>query len=298
MEAGDEATTRTERRVTGIARSSRGLFKRIYRGLVGARPDDPLQLWQPEPPADGRALRVLHVGDCGVRRMDFAHDLLGPPGYPLAMARELLGLGLGLAFLHYFCVNFEELPEVGVLEGMSRFGGAPDILLIQIGSCYSRRVILPDTPRVHQLRDELGRRAGRFVLSFYRLLRPFVLLFGRHATRYRGIGALERFVSQARTAWPSVQIVLVLPFRRSPGYPTGESIAARVESDLQLLAAMPGVAIFDANPVLGRDPSLRCVTGYNLNGRGSELVGAELASWLRRRPELGDAAPARHAALP
>jgi hypothetical protein len=280
-----------DRRVTGIARSSRGLLKRIYRGLVGARPDDPLQSWKPTPLPGGRALRVLHVGDCGVRRMDFAHDLLGPPGYPLAMAGELLRFGIGLAFLHYFCVNFEELPEVGVLEGLSRFGGAPDVLLIQIGSAYSRRVILPDTPRVHQLRDELGRRAGRFVFSFYRLLHPLVRLFGRHATGYRGVGRLERFVSQARTAWPSVQIVLVLPFRRSPGYSTGESIAARVESDLQPLAAMPGVAIFDANPVLGRDPSLRCATGYNLNGRGSQLVGAELASWLRPRLEQG--APAR-----
>jgi len=32
--------------------------------------------------------------------------------------------------------------------------------------------------------------------------------------------------------------------------------------------------------VLGKDRKLRCVAGYNLNGRGSELVGEKLAGWL------------------
>jgi hypothetical protein len=225
---------------------------------------------------------LLHVGDCGVRRMEIAHDLLGQPGYPLTAARELLRIGIGLAFLHFFCVNYEQLPEVDVLEGFSSFG-APDILLVQIGSCYTRRVILPDTTRVHQLRDELGRRSGRLVISFYRLLYPFVRSFGRHSTPYRGTAALERFIDQVQASWPSTQVVLVLPFRRSPGYPTGEPIGARVEADLRALAVRPRVSVFDANPVLGRDPALRCVTGYNLNARGSDLVGAELASWLGDR---------------
>jgi hypothetical protein len=75
--------------------------------------------------------------------------------------------------------------------------------------------------------------------------------------------------------------VLVAPFRRSPGYPSGEPIAARIEEDFQAIAASrPGVSVFDANDELGRDPALRCVTGYNLNGRGCELVGTKLAGWV------------------
>jgi hypothetical protein len=257
-----------------MAGAPRGILKRIYRGVVGERPSDPVRAWRGTAREGLPSLRMLHVGDCGVRRMEIAHDLLGRPGYPLAAARELLRVGVGLAFLHYFCVNYDDLPEVDVLEGFSRFG-APDILLVQIGSCYTRRVILPDTARVHQLRDELGRRTGRFVLAFYRLLYPFVRRFGRHSTPYRGADQLERFIDDTQRAWPSTQVVLVVPFRRSPGYPTGEPIAARVEQDLYALAAKPGVSVFDANPVLGR------VTGYNLNARGSQLVGSELARWLR-----------------
>ena len=261
---------------------TRRILKRVYRGVVGARPEDPLRAWRGTAVEGRPALRVLHVGDCGVRRMDCGHDLLGPPGYPVSAARDLLRVGIGLAFLHYFCVNFEDLPEIDVLQRFGTFG-APDVLLVQIGSCYTRRVILPDTDRVHQLRDELGRRAGRLVFPFYRLLFPFVRLFGRHSTRYRGAARLERFVAEARRAWPGVQVVLVLPFRRSPGYPSGEPIGERVEHDIRALEALPGVSVFDANPVLGRDPALRCATGYNLNTRGSRLVGAELARWLHAR---------------
>ncbi len=233
---------------------------------------------------EGRpALNVLHVGDCGVRRMDYGHDLLGSPGYPQGAARLLLRFGIRLAFLHYFCVNFEELPEFDVLQSFNHLEFIPDIMLIQIGSAYTRRVILPDTARVHQLRDELGRRAGRSVFAFYRLIRPLVTLIGRHSTPYLGPGRLERFIADARRAWPTTRVVLVLPFRRSPGYASGEAIAARVEADLRALARLPGVSVFDANPVLGRDPTLRCATGYNLNGRGSELVGDELGRWLHEQ---------------
>jgi hypothetical protein len=54
-------------------------------------------------------------------------------------------------------------------------------VLVQVGSAYTRRIILPDKRRVHQLRDELGRRAGRLVFPFYRLLRLCLRLFGHHS---------------------------------------------------------------------------------------------------------------------
>ena len=155
------------------------------------------------------------------------------------------------------------------------------MVLVQVGSAYTRRIILPDKRRVHQLRDELGRRAGRLVFPFYRLLRLCLRLFGHHSADYRGPDALERFVRAAGEEWPSARVVLVAPFRRSPGYRADEPIAARIEADMQALTALPGVSVFDANDVLGRCPDLRCVTGYNLNGRGCELAGTKLAAWIR-----------------
>jgi len=265
----------------GIAGALRAGAKRVYRGLVGDRPDDPLRAWRGTAPEADSVLRMLHVGDCGVRRMDGAHDLLAPIGYPLTTAQELLRDGVGLDFDHYFCVSFESLPTLGELRSHIRLDGDPDVLLVQIGSAYTRRVILPDTRRVHQLRDELARRTGRFVLVFYRGLRPCLRLFGRHSTAYRGTHRLELFIEAVHREWPSVEVVLVLPFRRSPGYRAGEPVAARIESDLHSLAEMPNVWVFDANDVLGRDPALRCVSGYNLNAHGSGLAGARLAELIR-----------------
>jgi hypothetical protein len=226
-------------------------------------------------------LRLLHVGDCGVRRMEGAHDLLAPLGYPVTTARELLRDGVGLDFSHYFCVSFETLPDMEELRRHIRLSGDPDILLVQIGSAYTRKVILPDKARVHQLRDELGRRTGRLVLTFYRALRPCLRMFGRHSATYRGTHRLEQFAEAVQREWPSVKVVLVVPFRRSPGYRSGEPVAARISADLHSLAEMPNVCTFDANDLLGREPALRCVTGYNLNGDGSELVGARLAEFVR-----------------
>jgi hypothetical protein len=269
------------RPVRGAARAA---AKRVYRGLVGERPDDPVRAWRGTALAHGPALCVLHVGDCGVRRMDAAHDLLAPPGYPLAAARRLRREGILLEFSHYFCVSFENLPEIEELRGHVHLSADPEFVLVQIGSAYTRKIILPDTTRIHQLRDELGRRAGGLVHPFYRVLRPWLRLVGRHSAGYRGTEQLERFVQALHAAWPSAQVLLVVPFRRSPGYASGEPVAARLEADLNALAATRYVSVFDANDVLGRDPALRCVTGYNLNGRGSELVGAELASWIRSSP--------------
>lgn len=269
----------------------RAAAKRVYRGLVGERPPDAVRAW-PGTAADGQpALGVLHIGDCGVRRMDTSHDLLGPPGYPLTAARQLLRGGVRLEFSHFFCVSFEHLPNMQTLRDSSRLSGDPEIVLIQIGAAYTRKIILPDWPRVHQLRDEIGRRAAWTVFPFYRVLRPTLRLFGRHSARYRGSDRLERFTAMLQQEWPSARVVLVAPFRRSPGYAAGEPVAARIEADIHALAKKPNVSVFDANHVLGRDPALRCVTGYNLNGRGSELVGAELARWIREE-HVAPASPA------
>ena len=268
----------------GASAVGRSLGKKAYRSVVGPAPVDAVRAW-PGTARNGLSnLRILHVGDCGVRRMELSHDLYAPPGYPLAAAERLLEHGIGIEFSHYFSVRFEHLPDMPTLRRRMRLTGEPDMIVIQVGAAYTRRILLPDTPRIHQLRDDLGRRAGRLVPLFYHVLRPCLRLFGRHSADYRGAADLERFVDSLRRAWPEAEIVLVAPFRRSPGYAAGEPIAAQVEADLYAIAvARPAVWVFDANDVLGRDPSLRCVTGYNLTARACELVGEKLAGLILER---------------
>jgi hypothetical protein len=264
-----------------VAAPPRRLAKFVYRAAVGPPVPDPVRAWRGTVRDGLQVMRLLHVGDCGVRRMETSHDLYGPPGYPLVAAERLLEDGVGVEFSHYFAVSFEHLPDVKTLCKHTRLDGDPDVVLVQVGSAYTRRILLPDTRRVHQLRDDVGRRAGRLVFAFYKVLRPCVRLFGRPSAKYTGTEELETFIDRTQRAWPHAEVVLVAPFRRSPGYASGEPVAARIEADLQALAASrDGVSVFDANDVLGRDPALRCVTGYNLNGRGCMLVGAQLALWI------------------
>jgi len=278
------STMRPSTQSRWAAVTPRHLAKLAYRAAVGPPVADPVRAW-PGTAAHGLdVLRVLHVGDCGVRQMETSHDLYGPPGYPRVAAERLLEDRIGIEFSHYFAVRFEHLPKLDSLRRHTSLSAEPDVVLIQVGSAYTRRILLPDTPRVHQLRDEVGRRAGRLVVAFYRLLRPCLRLFGRHSADYTGAESLELFIHDVRRAWPRAEVLLVVPFRRSPGYAAGEPVAARVEEDMHALAAsLPGVSVFDGNDVLGRDPALRCVTGYNLNGRGCELVGAKLAEVMRER---------------
>ena len=58
---------------------------------------------------------------------------------------------------------------------------------------------------------------------------------------------------------------------------------ARVEEDTRAAAARCGVTLLDFADVLGKDPQLRCAAGYNLNSRGSQIVGDKLAAFLLER---------------
>jgi hypothetical protein len=258
----------------------RRVLSHCYHAVVGPVVPDPVAAWRGTARRDMPTLRVLHVGDCTLRAMDLSHDFRAPLGYPLAMAEELQRRGVGVEFSHYFAVLFEHLPDMKLLRRRMKLTGDPDVIMVQLGASYGRRLILPDTHGIMRLRCDLGRRLGSRVFGLYRVVRPLVRLIGRHPTRWRGAQALETFLLRVSEEWPSARIVVIHPFPRAYPYPTQLPITARTRAHLHAVAARCGVPELDFEDILGSDPSLRGANGYNLNARGSELVGRELAEWI------------------
>ncbi len=277
------------------ARTSRGrtliraLGKLAYRTVVGpARVnEDPVKAWKGTPGGSRGRLRIMHVGDCSVRTMATSHDFEGPIGYPKALAERLSEDGLGVEFGHFFAITYEYLPDIEKLEKVTKLSGAPDLILIQSGTTYQRRVILNSTPRVNQLRLDVGRRLGRAIFFTHRfLLRPLVRRFGKHMTPYNGTGLLDDFIDRAEATWPDAKILVMAPFPNSWVYPTSGEIAAQVVTDVRAMAKRRGLPFLHFDELLGRDDGLRCSNGYNLKEPGSKMVGEELAGWvLDRFPE-------------
>jgi hypothetical protein len=270
----------------------RELVRRAYRALVGPAVElDPVREWRGTADPDLPLLRVLHVGDCGIRSMDTSHDPSAPLGFPAVAADRLLRAGVGMEFFHYFAINYQHLPTIERLERIMKLSGDPDVILVQLGATHGRRVVVPDVRRTMQFRYELSRRVGRLVFPWYRVLRPWVRLFGRHASPYPGPELLERSLRDLQQRWPSAEVVLFVTFPRAYIYPTAVPIMARVEEDTRAAAERCGVTLLDFADVLAKDPALRCAAGYNLNSRGSAVVGEKLADFLlERRARLEPAA--------
>ena len=147
--------------------------------------------------------------------MDRAHALDTPVGWPAGLADRLRRRGSALECSLVFMPDYEHLPARASLGQFLRLSGDPDVVVVHTGGVYTRRVILPDTRQIRRLRDDIGRRLGRHVFAGYRLLRPVVRLAGRPVTPYRGRADLERFLVDARAAWPHAAIVVLAPLRRS-----------------------------------------------------------------------------------
>lgn len=256
----------------------RTLAKRSYRAVVGPPAIDEVRAW-PGTAVNGRGrrLRYLHVGDCNFRRMDYAHDTQAAPGYPRVAAEALADDGIGVDFAHYFCVRYEHLPEPAALAARIKLPWQPDVVTVHLGASYTRWIVLPDTPRSMQLRVELGRRLGRLTYPGYRLMQPLVSLLGRPASPYEGTQALERFLLQLRETWPTTTVVVVPSFPRLGSNRRQLDLASRVEADMAAAIERCGVAFLDTANLLGTDPSLRGASGYQLNGKGSDVLGRELA---------------------
>jgi hypothetical protein len=260
---------------------ARGLAKRLYRAAVGPAVDlDPVRDWRGTGNSDLPLLRVLHVGDCGIRSMETSHDPKAPLGFPAVAADRLLRDGIGMELFHYFAINYDSLPRIDRLERISKLTGDPDVILVQLGGTYGRRVIVPDVRRTMQLRYELSRRVGRLVFTWYKVLRPVVRVLGHHNSEYPGPEQLEKHLNALQERWPDAEVALLVTFPRALIYPTAVPIMARVEEEARATGERCDVTVLEFADVLGKDPKLRCAAGYNLNSRGSQVVGEKLAAWL------------------
>lgn len=258
-------------------------FRRGYRAAFGPKLDDPARGWRGVTPEGLPVLRMLYVGDCGMRQMENGHELRAPLGWPAVAAQRLVENGVGLEFSHSFMVLFEDLPDMETIERHCKLSGDPDVIAVQLGGTYVRRVILPDTERMIQLRDDVKRKLGLRVWPGYKLLRPWVRVFGRFMTPYHGATDLERFLLELHERWPQAAVVVMPPFPRSFTYPASVPVRDQVDADVRAAAAATDTFLLDFDDVLGDDPALRCVAGYNLNARGSRLVGHRIADWLLAR---------------
>jgi hypothetical protein len=260
----------------------RALGKRAYRAVMGPPvTEDPLRAWKGTAAGGRNPLRVMHVGDCTVRAMDTSHDYDAPVGYPKAMAERLLDEGVGMEFAHYFAITYEYLPEIDRLEKITKLSGAPDLIIVHTGITYQRRLVLKSTQRVNQLRLDTGRRLGRHIFTAHPLLvRPLVRLFGRHWAPYSGTDLLDGFIDELERRWPQAKLVLMPPFPTSWSYPTSQTIWDEVLADGRALAERRGLPFMEFDELVAGQDDLYCVNGFNLNTRGSKLVGDELAKWV------------------
>jgi hypothetical protein len=245
--------------------------------MVGPPADDQVRLWTGTAAGGVSTLRYLHIGDCNFRRMDCAHDTKAPPGYPLEAAHELLNLGIGVEFSHYFAVNYGRLPTREELIRCIRLSGPPDVISVHIGGNYTRWIVIPDTVRTMQVRVEVGRRLGRHAAAGYRFIRPFVRIFGRPAAKYDGAQPYEEFLRMLHDIWPDAQIVVVTPLPRRKPHPKQRPIAIRVDADIRATIERIDAGLLDTDALVGTWAGYRGMSGYHLNGQGSEIVGRELA---------------------
>jgi hypothetical protein len=164
--------------------------------------------------------------------------------------------------------------------------GVPDVVVVQLGGSYARKVILPHKKPIHRLRADGNRRAGRYIYIAHWLIRQWVRIVGHYPKSYPGPEPLERFLMQIREAWPAARIVVMPPYPRAHNYRKQLRLAGRTDADVKAAAQRCGVPILDAAEALGYDPSLRCANVYNLNGRGCQVVGDLVADWIRQNVEL------------
>jgi hypothetical protein len=275
----------------GAVPTTRQVLLRVAGALAGKQPRDEALRWRGLAQDGAPVVRIAHYGDCGWREMPLSHGVHTPPGYPRALAGQLAAQGYATEFSAVVAHQFEHLPREGELEMHLKLTGEPDVVLVQLGVLYSRWVVLPDTPETLRLRGRISRTLGRRVFLGYRLLLPLVWRFGGFNLPYEGTHELEGFLGLVRERWPAAHVIVLLPFERALGATEQKALVQRIRNDVGAVAARAGVEVIDPAPAVPADvPGLRCANGYNLNARGSALVGDLIAARIAER--LSSRAPA------
>jgi hypothetical protein len=274
---------------SALRRRLRALARPVYHRLLGPQPVDPTRRWRGTATPGEPALRLAYYGDCAFRAMDRSHSISAPVGWPAVLADRLAARGTALEASLVFVGGYEGLPAGEALTQHLRLSGDPDVVVVQNGAIYTRRILIPDAPWSLRLRDDVGRRLGRFVFAGYRLARPLVRLAGRPSVEYHGAAHLERFLGDVRRRWPEARVVMIPPHRRLIARAEQRRLEVRLIADARLAAERTGVDFLDVSEALPRSrPELRCANGWNYSSAGSELVAERFLGW------LDATAPAEH----
>ena len=145
------------------------------------------------------------------RAMDHSHGVHTPVGWPRVLAERLLERGERMEWSTVFMTEFDHLPGREDLGHYLRLSDVPDVVFVALGTRYANLAVLPETPAMLRLREDIGRRLGRHAITGYRLQRPLMRVFGRPAAPYGGAAGLERFLTAVRDEWPDVPVALITP---------------------------------------------------------------------------------------
>ena len=137
--------------------------------------------------------------------MEAAHGTHTPPGYPLAMAQQLVADGGALEVGFGIFGWYEALPRTAdELTRHLKLTGAPDLVVVQLGAIYGLRRVVSDNNRLDGLRGAVARALGPLAIHVSRLTRPVGQRLGTPARAYPGTAALESFLELAQRTWPAL----------------------------------------------------------------------------------------------
>ncbi len=214
--------------------------------------------------------------------MPAAHNSLEPVGYPAVAVDGLLREhGMRVAWQNIFCLDLDDLPadEPALLQHY-RLAAAPDVVVVQVGAIYAITQVLGERELVLRTRNALAARLSPGVARpAYRVIDTILRRYGRPYRTLREDGQVARFARVVRDAWPQATVVMEIPFQACREGQWRLAWSETVRSTLRRAADEAGIEVVNHDERLGRRPELRCRNGYNLNARGSEIVGRH---WIER----------------
>jgi hypothetical protein len=218
--------------------------------------------------------------------MEAAHGTHTPPGYPLALAEQVVAGGGALEVGFGIFGWYEALPQTeGALTEHLKLSGPPDVVVVQLGAIYGLRRVVSDNNRLDALRGAVARALGPLAIHVSRVTRPVGQRLGTAAREYPGTAPLESFLALARGTWPDARLVLMAPWPRHIASPKVRATEARVHAGQLAAARRAGVEFLDCAPAL-----LACgerttgANGYNLNATGSRIVAGRLLALVNEVP--------------